>query len=46
MKSGEGCMGNSLFTRISITKDYNCNVHIDTNDFLYIFFIWLGNNGE
>ena len=45
-KSGEGCMGNSPFTAISITKDYNCNVHIDTNDFSYCFFIWLRNNGE
>ena len=46
VKSRDGCMGNSPFTGISITKDYNCNVHNDTNDFLYSFFIWLGNNGE
>ena len=46
VKSGEGCMGNSPFTGISITKDYNCNVHNDTIDFSYCFFIWLGNNGE
>jgi hypothetical protein len=38
----EGCMGNSPFTGISITKDYHCSVHNDSNDFSYSFFIWLG----
>ena len=46
VKSGEGCMGNCPFMGISITKDYNCNVYNDTNDFSYCLFIWLGNNGE
>jgi hypothetical protein len=38
----EGCMGNSPFIGISITKDYHCSVHNDSNDFSYNFFIWLG----
>ena len=46
VKLGEGWMDNSPFIGISITKDYNCNVHNDTNDFSYCFLIWLGNNGE
>lgn len=39
---GEGCMGGSPFTGVSITRDYNCSVHNDANDFSYSFFIWLG----
>jgi hypothetical protein len=42
----EGCMGQSPFTGISITRDYHCNVHSDTNDFSYSFFIWLGADGK
>ena len=43
VKFGEGCMGNSPFTGISITKDYNCNMHIDTNDFSYGWEIMVSN---
>jgi hypothetical protein len=42
----EGCMGQSPFTGISITRDYHCNVHSDTNDFFYSFFVWLGADGK
>jgi hypothetical protein len=42
----EGCMGQSPFTGISITRDYHCNVHSDTNDFSYSFFVWLGADGK
>jgi len=33
----EDCMGNFPFTGISITKDYNCGMHTDINDFSYVF---------
>jgi hypothetical protein len=36
----EGCMDQSLFTGISITHDYYCNIHNDSNDFSYSFFVW------
>lgn len=39
---GEGCMGGSPFTGVSVTRDYNCSVHTDANDFSYCFFVWLG----
>jgi hypothetical protein len=42
----EGCMGQSPFTGISITRDYHCNVHSDINDFSYSFFVWLGADGK
>ena len=42
----EGCMDQSPFTRISITRNYHCNVQSNTNDFSYSFFVWLGVNGK
>jgi hypothetical protein len=42
----EGCMDQSPFIRISITRDYHCNVQSDTNEFSYSFFVWLGINGK
>jgi hypothetical protein len=41
----EGCMSNSSLIKISITQDYHCNIHSDTNDFSYSFFVWLSANG-
>jgi hypothetical protein len=41
----ERCMGHSPFTSISITQDYHCNMHTDSNDFFYSFFVWLSTNG-
>jgi hypothetical protein len=38
-------MEHSPFTGISITQDNHCNVHTDSNDFSYSFFVWLGANG-
>jgi hypothetical protein len=37
----EDCMSQSPITGISITRDYQCNVHSDTNDLSYSFFVWL-----
>jgi hypothetical protein len=42
----EGCMGQSSFTGISITRDYHCNIHSDINDFSYSFFVGLGADGK
>jgi hypothetical protein len=39
-------MDQSPFIRISITRDYHCNVQSDTNEFSYSFFVWLGINGK
>jgi hypothetical protein len=42
----EDCMGKSPFIGISISRDYHCNVHSDTNDFSYNFFVWFGIDGK
>jgi hypothetical protein len=42
----EGCTGQSPFIGISITHDYYCNIHSDTNDFSYNFFVWLSTDGK
>lgn len=46
LKPEEGCLGNSPFTSLSLTKNYNCAVHTDVNDISYSFFIWLGQDGK
>jgi hypothetical protein len=35
----EGCMDQSPFSRISITRGYHYNIHSDTNNFSYSFFV-------
>jgi len=46
MSSNVECLGETPFTGMFITKNYNCNLHLDTDDYSYCFFIWLGQNGE
>jgi len=46
MPSNVECSSETPFTRMSITKNYNCNRHCDTDDYNYCFFIWLNQNGE
>jgi hypothetical protein len=38
-------LGNTPFTTMCITRDYDCNIHADTNDVSYGFFIWFGSSG-
>jgi hypothetical protein len=40
----EEYMEHSLFISISIIQDFHCNVHTDSNDFSYNFFVWFGAN--
>ena len=46
ISDGEGCIGKTPFTAMSITQDYTCDIHTDDDDVSYGFFIWLGKNGK
>ena len=39
-------LGNTPFTTMCVTKNYHCNIHTDTDDVSYGFFIWLGQPGK
>jgi len=44
-KEDEMRLSNNLFTCISITQNYNCNIHVDADNVLYGFFIWFNAHG-
>jgi hypothetical protein len=38
-------LANTPFTTMCVTRDYNCNIHTDSDDVSYGFFIWFGAHG-
>ena len=46
LEDEEGCIGNSPFTGLSISRYYDCDLYDDQNDHTYGFIFWLGKEGE
>jgi len=39
-------LGNSPFMTMSVTRDYDRNIHMKLDDVSYGFFVWFGAHGE